>query len=196
MSDYSLTHTLVFLFSGKAGTGKTFSSDIANDTCRKMEIKGISEHYATGVKQIAKHMGWDGVKDAKGRKLLQSIGQIGRSYDENMWVRSTFNRVNDSVGFPYDVVFIDDWRFSNEIRYIKDSELLYKPISIRIDAPDREILLGTPEYDDISEVQLDDFNFDYIVDNRKYSRIPIDVQIHNILKKELSINSTIETEAH
>ena len=159
----SLSHTLCFMFSGKAGTGKTYSSTIAQKLCNDAGLSTFRTPFAKGVKDTASFMGWDGEKDRRGRSLLQKIGSIGRDYDKDMWVRAAFLRVEESVGYPYDAIFIDDWRFTNELEFIQREQLLYKPVLIRLEAPDREILLGTPAYDDISETDLDAFFYSYPV---------------------------------
>ena len=167
----NLSHTLCFMFSGKAGTGKSWSSDTAQKLCDKLGLKTFKSPLAYGVKSTATYMGWDGEKDGKGRRLLQDIGKAGRAYDKDMWVRSAFTRIEEQVGYPFDAVFIDDWRFENEYKYVIDNEPLYKVIPIRMDAEDREILRGTPEYGDESETGLDAFSFprlNYVCNNKNY----------------------------
>jgi hypothetical protein len=149
------------MFSGKAGVGKTFFANLAQKICTDLLLKTLKVSFASGVKSTATHMGWDGKKDDAGRKLLQQIGFIGREYDKDMWVRSAMTSIEDSVGYPYDAVFIDDWRFNNEFDYIRKKEPLYVPIPIRIEASEREILKDTLAYMDISETELDDFSFPY-----------------------------------
>lgn len=161
----NLDKTLCFLFSGKAGVGKSYNSRVLLDYLSFLGYKVTAESFATGIKEVASFMGWDGVKDAKGRKLLQAIGQTGRDYDENIWVRSTFGRLEEQIAYPFDAVIIDDCRFKNEISYIENNELLYKIVPIRIEAKFRESLANTPMYNDISEVDLDDFNFKYELHN-------------------------------
>ena len=155
----NLTHTLCFMFSGKAGVGKTYSANLAKIICDDIGLKTYRVSFAKGVKATANFMGWNGNKDNRGRVLLQKIGFIGREYDKDMWVRSAMEEVESSVGYPYDVIFIDDWRFRNEFDYINLNEPLYKPIAIRIEAPTRESLKETLERNDISEVELDTFDF-------------------------------------
>lgn len=156
---------LLFMFSGKAGVGKTFSSIYVSHELSTRGYECARMSFAEGVKNIAKTMGWNGVKDQKGRRLLQGIGQIGRDYDDNMWVADTIERLN-SIPTILDVVCIDDVRFPNEYLYIKNTQPLFKPIFIRIESPDREILKGTPEYNEISEISLDNFEFfDYVMQN-------------------------------
>ena len=169
------------MFSGRAGVGKTFCSDIAQKYCNELKLKTTKEPFAFGVKETAKFMGWDGVKGAKGRKLLQDIGNAGRQYDKDLWVRAAVNRIENSVGYPYEAVFVDDFRFENEAQYIIDYVPLYKPILIRVRAPDRETLKGTTQYLDPSETELDEKEFDWYLMNRKEIDIDIHAQVHRLV---------------
>lgn len=160
--------SLLFMFSGKAGVGKTFSSEFVVSELSKLDYNAAKISFAYGVKKIATLMGWNGVKDQKGRRLLQGIGQVGRMYDENTWVADTINRL-DNAPLIYDVVCIDDVRFPNEYTYVRDTQPLFKPVLIRIESKDREILKGTPEAHEISEIALDNYElFDYVVQNPVY----------------------------
>jgi len=179
-----LSHTLLFMFSGHAGVGKTFCSNIAQMYCNELLLKAMYFPVAFGVKATAKFMGWDGKKDDRGRKLLQEIGNLGRQYDPNLWIRATIGRIEDSVGYPYEAVFMDDFRFVNELQYVMDFAPLYKPISVRIIAPDRETLVGKPEYEDISETELNDKPFDDYLMNRT-TDIDIHGQVHRMVDKSI-----------
>lgn len=147
------------MFSGKAGAGKSYSAAVAKEICDKAGLNSKIVSFASGVKYTATMVGWDGIKDQKGTLLLQDVGKAGRKYDPDMWVRNTFNAIENMDAYPFDVVFIDDWRFNNEYSYIINNQPLYKVIDIRIKAPSRERLKGTPAYEDVSETELDSFKF-------------------------------------
>lgn len=155
------------LVSGLAGVGKTtFAYKIIDEFKEErpdyIVVKGA---FAMGVKAIAKVMGWDRQKDEKGRQLLQDIGNTGRKYDEDTWVKYFHKYVEKNYVFVPDVVVVDDWRFPNEAEYIKNLGL-YDVITIRVEAPEREMLKGTPQYFDISETSLSlDDKYDYIINN-------------------------------
>lgn len=146
--------TICILVCGKAGTGKT---TLTNFLKKEFESKGYTveiARFASGVKATSKFMGWDGEKDCKGRKLLQGVGGVGREYDKDCWVSLTFNEIlPKSVNFPQDIVIVDDYRFPNESEFVKNTSM-YQVFEVRIESPDREMLKGTPEYDDISETSL------------------------------------------
>lgn len=110
-----LRNSTFILISGKMGIGKT---TVANYMKEAAELAGINKptilSIAKDVKVTARFMGWDGVKDAKGRKLLQHIGAAGRDYDQDIWISRAANRVEE-----YSPLYIvDDWRFQNELDYL------------------------------------------------------------------------------
>jgi len=149
--------TMCVLLSGKAGVGKTTSANILKGLFAT--IYGYNSyigHFAEGVKGVARHAGWNGLKDARGRRFLQQIGGAGREYDINNWCSWLFDReLPSQLQFPFDIVIVDDWRFPNESLYAR-SLPTYNVFTVKIVAPEREILKGTPEYNDASETALDD----------------------------------------
>lgn len=162
-----LTRTTLILVSGRAGVGKTTFSNLFMDLLpddRKLTSRKAS--FAVGVKNVATLMGWDGNKDERGRTLLQDIGKIARAYDKDTWI----NFLNDFIAgtsiVPPDLIIIDDWRFPNEFNWYLKQLDEYDVYTIKIVAPNREILKGTDRYNDESETALNYFKtFDYIIDN-------------------------------
>jgi hypothetical protein len=178
-----MNHTLVYLLSGKAGVGKSFA---ANLIMRYYNNAGnyncTISPFANGVKQTARFMGWNGKKDTAGRDLLQKIGQIGRAYNEDVWVDKTMNELFNNPNYPFDVVIVDDWRFPNEFNHIKNLPL-YKIVALRISAADREILIDNPQqYNEISETSLDSFElFDYVIENPTANNMYLPDCLHDIV---------------
>lgn len=165
----------VVLISGKAGVGKTTLAGLLSNVVRSIENEKtiiMTQSFAWGLKQIAMRMGWNGEKDVEGRRLLQGIGQIGRAYDSDMWVKIAHKSMSDlqyhygSFKRSLRYIWVDDWRFKNEARFFKETDYQFKLTLVKIVAPSREILKGTPEALDISEVNLDDYtDFDIIINN-------------------------------
>ena len=165
-----MKRTLVVLVSGKAGVGKsTFAHGLADYLSKRYDkLKVGTFPFAQRLKHLAGQMGWNGEKNESGRALLQGLGQVGRAYDPDIWVRATINGyIENSRDYPLDVVFVDDWRFPNEVEFIKRSPL-YEIVKVRILCPEREILAGTKLALEISENALpekDHTYYDYIISN-------------------------------
>jgi hypothetical protein len=83
--------------------------------------------FADLLKMRALDIGWDGVKDAKGRKLLQVVGCAVREYDPEFWVREAFARIDSRRPYVW-----TDVRFNNEAQAIRE---IRKGILVRIVNP-------------------------------------------------------------
>ena len=148
--------TTFILIAGKAGVGKTTLGEyLARELSGIKGISVVTVPLAYSLKRVATSaFGWDGEKDAKGRRLLQIVGtDAGREYDENIWVRKTVDFATTSSVFPPNFVIVDDWRYPNECSYIEDLGI-HNVVTVRVEASSREILKGTREAKHISETSL------------------------------------------
>lgn len=146
----------IILVSGKAGSGK--------DTFYELASEMIDAHrlaYADGVKDVARFMGWDGIKDDNGRSLLITIGESARNYiGELVWINKVIDKINLIFGYNENAtIIITDCRHPNEITKIRE---LYPSTSVRMTG--RASDLGE-NASNISETDLDDFEFDFYIDN-------------------------------
>lgn len=128
----------------------------------------ITWDYAYGLKYGAKsvntvkaavdELGWDGIKKTgwgkAARELLQRFGtEVGRDIlGGNIWVDAAFKSIEEGKKYVF-----TDCRFSNEATAIQ-SQLTGQVW--RINRPG----VG-PINDHVSEIGLDDYNFDKIIDN-------------------------------
>lgn len=111
--------------------------------------------FASPVKSVACCLGWNGLKDEKGRKLLEDIGMAGRAYHPDTWVYQWFETAEDVIG-QVTHVLVDDCRFPNEVERIKALGGILVKISKK----------GTERPDLISEQYMpDDSEFDFIIEN-------------------------------
>jgi len=157
---------MITLISGRAGEGKSAFAHACQDVLvKEHNISSATIPFARMVKDTALFMGWDGEKDDKGRKLLQEIGNVGRAYDIDIWARHAAEFINSHPA-EFEFVFIDDWRFPNEGKYIQ--EHFWPSQTVRIFRPKQfHALLNTPLYNDVSEISLPETleYYDHIVDN-------------------------------
>lgn len=146
---------VIILISGYATSGK--------DTFGTMLAKYLPHskifHFADPIKECAKiYFNWDGNKDERGRKLLQQLGQAGREYDNDIWVKKLLDRIEkDDENIEF--IIIPDWRFKNEFEFMSKQFGNKNVVTVRIK---RQV----PVISDISEKDLDDFtHYDFIIDN-------------------------------
>lgn len=92
------------------------------------------------------------------RILLQRLGtEVGRELiGDNVWVDATLARIARECD-PFDDVVITDTRFKNEAAVVKERQYSYV---VRVNRPG----VG-PAGDHPSEVDLDDYPFDRVIDN-------------------------------
>lgn len=147
----------VILVGGRAGEGKTsftnFCMKMLDDLVTYPDGIAACIPFAKKVKDTAKFMGWNGVKDDKGRRLLQVIGGAGRDYNPNTWVSAVADSIV-TIPKEFKYVFVDDWRFPNELDFMRDA-FNNDVISVRLWRQEKDLLLyNTPMWDDPSEVSL------------------------------------------
>lgn len=131
---YGMTNKVIMvLFSGVMFSGKTTAAGFVINEISQENIIVRMTSFAAKIKEVAyKYFFWDGVKDERGRKLLQKLGtEVGREYYEDMWCRHLDEAVNAGV-IPPNFVLVDDWRFPNELSYFK-SKRLYDTVTVRIE---------------------------------------------------------------
>jgi len=157
---------MITMIGGRAGEGKsTFARFCTKSLIDDHKEGSALVPFARMVKETAMFMGWNEEKDAKGRKLLQNIGNIGREYDMNLWADHAVAYIQELAG-TFSYIFIDDWRFPNEENVVKDC---YSPvITVRLRRADKfHTLHGTALYNDISEISLPDHDeyYDHVINN-------------------------------
>lgn len=118
---------LIIGFGGHMGHGKSTAAEFAEAILSENQhLPVVRMAFAAEVKRIATEcFGWDGKKDARGRRLLQVIGtEAGRDYNPNIWVEH-FDEIINSYVEPC-IVLIDDVRFPNECDYINERGMTYR----------------------------------------------------------------------
>jgi len=153
----------VILVSGKMKVGKTTFSKMLFRELERKNFTVTRDSFSRTLKDCAKeYFLWDGKKDERGRKLLQLIGtEVGRWYDNDLWVKHLVNKLNTERMFYPSFVIVDDWRFENEYQYLND--LNFEVFCVRIMSE----TLGE-DNDHKSEHSIpENFKFDYIIDNSK-----------------------------
>lgn len=159
----------IFILSGKAGSGKNYVADIISDYYKN----SIQISYAYYLKQYVKKISnWDGLEETKPRTLLQSLGiDLIKKIDKELLIRRVMEDIK-VYSYFFDVIIVTDARLKEEIIIPKN---LFDCITIRINGKDNDLTLEQKNH--ITETDLDNYKFDYIINN-----IDIDKTKEEVLK--------------
>lgn len=161
----------VIAFAGKAGVGKSTVANVfkssmnSNNPYNNYSIQIIP--FAKEIKIQSKILGWDGKKDEKGRKLLQDITKPIKAYHgQNHYAEVVFE---EALRCNPDLLVIDDLRFKAEANFLKEKaeEGKCKVIFVKVENKNLVSDLTKEAQTDVSENDLNDFKFDYVIDNSK-----------------------------
>ncbi|MDD5022195.1 MAG: hypothetical protein PHR82_08740 [Endomicrobiaceae bacterium] len=149
----------VIVISGKAQHGKDTTAGYLKDALSNDGKRVLITHYGDLVKYVCtKFFDWDGVKDDKGRTLLQFVGtDIVRTKKPDYWVDFVCDIV-ELFSNQWDYVLIPDCRFPNEVEKCKERGL--DTLHIRVTRPNFDNGLTPKQKAHASEVALDDYKPD------------------------------------
>lgn len=189
--------TVVILIAGKAGCGKTtISNMLVEDIQHIPDITFMQYSFSLPIKVMAsKFVLWDGQKDEKGRQLLQKLGTVAREYNPDVLPSHLLSQMDKLAGLlPFNFVIVDDWRFPNELAFLKKNALL-DVLTIRLFG--RHTEMSTEAELDITENSLPEVStenlvfqnsglYDFTIDNSEddliYLRSKLDVILAQITK--------------
>lgn len=160
----------VILISGKSASGKDTLANFMREEYTKNGKKVLTIHYADCVKFYARqYYRWNGEKDEAGRGLLQHLGTDRvRAKFPNYWA-DLVGQFLSAIDGDFDYVLIPDLRFYNE--YKRVAKFNKNCITIRVNRLNRDgtymlnSAMTEEQHKHPSECSLDDFSFDYMVDN-------------------------------
>jgi hypothetical protein len=143
--------TYRIIINGTARTGKDTFVDYCRELCQGI-IPVYSFSSVTKIKEIAYILGWDGIKDERGRKFLSDLKIISSQYD------GPFNFMQGELSkleLPYIVFFMI--REPNEIKKFCD----------RIEGV-RTLLLERSDviqFENHADLNVKNYPYDYIIKN-------------------------------
>lgn len=152
----------IIILSGKARSGKDKFADMIVNYYKNKKVKKLS--YAYYLKNYVRNISnWNGEDSNKPRELLQTIGidLIKNKIDNKLLI----NRVIEDIevySYFYDIMVITDARLIDEIEDIKNK--FNDVITIRINR-DMDNNLKENEKNHITEINLDNYKFDYVIEN-------------------------------
>lgn len=164
----------IIVISGRAQHGKDTVAKMLEHHLKAFGKNVLITHYADLLKYICKaYFNWDGIKDERGRQLLQYVGtDVVRNINPEFWVDfvstmlkwfGTKEIVEGEKGDRWNYVIIPDTRFPNEIERLKNDG--HTVIHLRVNRPDCENGLTNEQCKHISENALDDTPPDVVIIN-------------------------------
>lgn len=182
----------ILMISGKSASGKDTFANILKQKIEEKNKKVLVVHFADLVKFYAKqYYNWNGQKDENGRALLQKIGTtIMRGYNNRYWGDIVSQLIAGVSPYnDFNICLIPDWRFISEFEaiynYNKDI------ITIRINRKDENgnhyinPAMTHEQYWHQSEIELDSFNFEWIIENKSRNLENLNYAAEILLKEIL-----------
>jgi dephospho-CoA kinase len=147
---------------GLAGRARAGKDTVAEYLANNYGFKQFS--FAEHLKNVAEVAGWNGLKDEKGRILLQHLGDTLREYDKDIFIKNLTAKIETyermvSYALLETRVVISDVRLPSEIEALKNLGASIWYISRSIEGIEK-----VPAH--ITEtLNPDSFKFDYVFDN-------------------------------
>lgn len=160
----NLKDQIVIGLCGKGGAGK---STFAKYIIQHSKIPFVQVNFKDALVKMAKMIGWNGEKDEKGRKLLQTLGTdvVRNCIDPDYWCRAWY----DSIRFDWFIggksIIVDDVRFINEATMVKNiaSEKSMKSDIIQLITNNQPEIMTEEAKNHISESGLPDHIIDMVI---------------------------------
>ena len=110
----------IIAIAGRAQNGKDTGAAILMEALTKAGYTYTQNAFADLLKDQARALGWDGVKDDAGRTLLQELSGLVKNYFGNQNYYAEYS-VNYALNAKEDFCFITDVRYKNEYQLLKDN---------------------------------------------------------------------------
>ena len=168
--------------SGKMGSGKTTLTEGLKEVLSGSSVDVVS--LAAPIKAVQDQIYKDlelVMEGEKDRDLLIALGMWGRNKDSGFWLKQAVKKFESSEA---DVVICDDVRFPNEAAWFRDHGVL-----IRLEGEQRGPNVDPKRKDDGTEVALDNYPFENIIDNKTIEFTLLTTL--NILAKHLGVHEDI-----
>ena len=167
---------------GKMCSGKT---TLANQINNYYDNKYFITSFAKKIKVIAVEI--FNMK-GKNRKLLQDIGTKMREIDKDVWAKYALNEADN-----HNFAIIDDVRFENEIKILKDNGWLLIKINISDDLQLQRLKITYPEtwkehfenikHESEKSNNIDEIYYDLIIDSSNSPENNLNIVIDYIGKQ-------------
>lgn len=157
----------IVLISGKAESGKDTAAKMILEKVNGKRI-GIGDYIKIFARE---YLEWNGEKDKKGRTLLQELGDKGRGIHSSFWLEFLKKTISLMEKIGEEVIIIPDLRLRKELIWFLANFPIGDVISLRVTRIGHENSLTEEQRNHITEIDLDDENFDYRICARNIEQL-------------------------
>lgn len=159
----------IILISGKSNSGKGTVAKILEEDIKNKNINVIRCSLSTYIREITKNdFYWDGVDTLESRKFMAEVYRIGTEFYPYHMARRVWERDIEPYANNNSIVIVESFR--EKVNYDYFNKLLKENIidsiiTIRVTRPYFNAINDEIMENHVSESDLDDFLFDYHIDN-------------------------------
>lgn len=178
----------IVIVNGPPESGKTTFEQLCD-----MEVTSYIFSTITPIKEVAKRLGWKGLKAPKDRWFLGELKKISKQYNNLPadWVVEQIHRTIDdynNIGIDLEnskfkkVIFFVDCREEEEIKELKEK---LNAVTLFISRPNKEVVSDAPS----DNVKFEVFPYDYhIINDSSFTdfRNKVEVFVEELFKGENS----------
>lgn len=159
----------IILVSGKSHSGKGTSSEIIEQILKNQNKHVIRCSLSTYIRQIAKDdFYWDGIDTLESRIFMSEVYRVGTDFYPYHMARRVWERDIQPYANRDTIVVVESFREKVNYDYFKmllEQEIINNILTIRIIRPKFDDIKDEKHKQHVSESDLDDFDFDYVVEN-------------------------------
>lgn len=162
---------LIILISGKSNSGKGTVAKIIEDNLILQNKHVIRCSLSTYIRDIAKNdFYWDGVDTLESRKFMAEVYRIGTEFYPYHMARRVWERDIKPYANKDTMAIVESFREKVNYDYFKmllKENIIDDIVTIRVTRPDFNAINDEMMENHISESDLDNFPFDYHIDNNE-----------------------------
>jgi molybdopterin-guanine dinucleotide biosynthesis protein len=160
----------IILISGKSHVGKGTVAQIIEEILKNQGKHVIHCSLSTYIRNLAKEdFYWDGIDTLESRKFMGEVYRIGTEFYPYHMMRRVWERDIQPYAKEDTIVIVESFREKVNYDYCKillDGNKINNISTIRVVRPNFNAIQDEKMEHHVSESDLDDFKFDYIVENK------------------------------
>ena len=159
----------IILVSGKSNSGKGTVAKKIKELLDSQERYTILCSLSTYIRDVAKEdYFWNGIDTLESRKFMAESYRVGTEFYPYHMARRVWERDILPYSNTYKIAIIESFREKVNYDYfdlLLKQNIINKIITIRVERPNFNAIQNEEMENHVSESDLDDFEFDYVIEN-------------------------------